>query len=287
MNETLLIVVLILAVLAVTIVLAIFAVRAARRLSRGTFSPALVCAAVAVPAVAVVVLVLVLTGGLWGTTITESYTEPLPMTGELDATPLSRTPAMAEGESCWSAEAAVDSRSLVNLRQWRYAQFVEWCGDGSRIFGTPKNVRSWDTLSPFWDYARYLDVSESTWEDRYFVYSQAEFRFCVVLESLCIDQDYPLLDMTAFGNGTFNVEYHWDWIAGEESTQVLRTSLWEALTMALAGFMGAFPLAALLVVVGYVATRSKTEGLRSVGVGVMAGGITLAGVISVVAFLVA
>ena len=284
MDETLLIVILIVAMLAVTMVLATFAVRAARRLSQGTFSPAVVCVAGAAVAVMIVVVLFM---GSWGTTTTESYTEPLPVTGDFKATPLPRTPGMAEGESCWSAEAAVDSRSVANLRQWRYAQFVEWCGNRSQIVGTPANVRSWDSLSPFWDFSRYLDDSETEWEDRYLVSSQAKFRFCAVLEYFCIVEDYPSLGMTAFGNGTFNVEYHGDWTAAEERTHVVRTSLWGALLAALAGFGGASPLAALLIAGGYVATRSKTEGLRSAGVGLMAGGITLAGVFAVAAFLIA
>ncbi len=283
MNETFLIVVLIIATLAVASVLSILAVRAARRLSQGTFSPVVVWVVLAV----VVLMVLAALFGVTGTTTTESFVEPAPMTGDFRATPLPRTPGMEEGESCWSAEAAIDSRSVVNLRQWRYAQLVEWCGDGSQIVGTPENVRSWDSFSPFWDFARYHDVSEGQWEDRYFAFSQAKFRFCVLLESFCIDEDNPFLDMTAFGNGTFNVENYWDWTVGGDTTQVLRTSLWGALIAALAGLLGASPLALLMIVGGYVATRSKMEGLRSAGVGLMAGGITLAGVFAVAAFLIA
>lgn len=283
MNETLLIVIVLVAILAVATVLAIFSVRAAKRLSQGTSSTAVVWVVVAA---VVAVIVVVALFGVTGTTTTESYTEPLPMTGNFEATPLQRTPGMAEGE-CWSAEAAVDSRSFVNLRQWRYAQLVEWCGNGSQIIGTPENVRSWDTFSPFWDFVRYLHVSDTEWEDRYFAFSQAKFRFCAVAESFCTTQDDPSLSMTAFGNGTFNVEYHGDWAAGEERTLVLRTSVWGALLAALAGFLGALLPSVLLVAGGYVATRSKTEGLRSTGVGLMAGGMTLAGVFAVTAFLIA
>ena len=287
MNETLLIVVLVVAVLLVTTVLATFAVRAASRLSQWTISRAVVWRVVAA-AVAVVVLLVV--AGLFGKTTTttiESYTVPLPTTGDFKATPLPGTPGMAEGDSCWSAEAAVDSRSLVNLRQWRYVQLVEWCGNGSHVLETLESESSWDSLSPFWDFVRHHDVSETEWEDRYLAYSQAEFRFCAVLDSFCISHDYPSLHMTAYANGTFNAEYHGEWTAGNDTTQVLRTSLWGALTAALAGFVGATPLALLLIAVGYVATRSKTEGLRSAGVGVMAGGMILTGVIAVVAFLIA
>ncbi len=283
MNETLLIVILVVAMLAVTTVLSFLAVRAARWLSQGTFLPVAVCGVVVILAMIVVVVLF----GVAGTTITESYTEPAPMTGDSRATPLPRSPGLEEGETCWSAEAAVDSRSVVNLRQWRYVQLVEWCGDGSQIVEILKNERSWDSLSPFWDFERYHDVSETQWDDRYFVFSQAKFRFCAVLESFCILEDNPSLDMTAYANGTFNAEYHWDWIAGEDSTQVLRTSVWGATTAALAGFLGAAPLALLLIAVGYVATRSKTEGLRSLGVGLMAGGIILAGVLPVTALLIA
>ena len=73
----------------------------------------------------------------------------------------------------------------------------------------------------------------------------------------------------------------------EERTQVLRTSLWEALLTAVAGLLGASPLAVLLIVVGYVATRSKMDGLRSEGVGIMAGAMTLAGIFATAAFLIA
>ena len=84
-NATFLIVVLIIAMLAVTTVLAIFAVRAARRLSQWTFPPAVVRVVVAVVAPLVVAVRFILG---WGTTTTESYTEPAPMTGEFkDATP--------------------------------------------------------------------------------------------------------------------------------------------------------------------------------------------------------
>ena len=283
MNETFSIVVLVAAILAVTTVLSILAVRVPRRLSKGTFSPLVVWAVVGVVALMAVVALF----GVTCTTTTESYTEPLPMTGDFTATPLPRAPGMAEGEHCWSAEATVDSRSVVNLRQWRYAQFVEWCGDGTQIVGTPANTRSWDSLSPFWDFARYHYVSDTQWDDRYFVFSQAQFRYCGVLDTFCVIEDNPALGMTAFGNGTFNVEYRGDWAAGEERTQVLRTSALGALTAALAGLMGASPLALFLIVVGYVATRSKMVGLRSAGVGMMAGGITLTGVLTVASFLIA
>ena len=284
MNETFSIVILIIAILAVTTVLSILAVHAAKRLSQRTFSPVVVSVVV----VAVVALMAVVAlFGLTGTTTTESFTEPLPMTGDFEATPLARAPGMAEGEHCWSAEASVDSRSVVNLRQWRYAQFVDWCGDGTQIVDAPGSDRSWDSLSPFWDFAHYHNVSEAQWDDRYLVFSQAKFRFCAVLDSFCIVDDDPSLKMTAFGNGTFNVEYRGDRAAGEETTLVLRTSAWGALTAALAGFMGASPMALFLIVVGYVATRSKTDGLRSAGVGMMAGGIALTGVLTVASFLIA
>ena len=283
MNETFSIVIRIIAILAVTTVLSILAVRASRRLSKGTFSPVVVWVVVAV----VVLMAFVALFGLTGTTTTESYTEPLPMTGDFTATPLPRAPGMAEGEHCWSAEATVDSRSVVNLRQWRYAQFVEWCGDGTQVVGAPANTRSWDTLSPFWDFERYHDVSETQWNDRYFIFSQAKFRYCAVLDTFCVIEDNPALEMTAFGNGTFNVEYHWDWTAGEETTLVLRTSAWGAISAALAGFMGASPMALFLIVVGYVATRWKAVNLRSAGVGMMAGGIILTAVLTVASFLIA
>ena len=284
MNETFLIVIVTVAVLAATTVLVIFSVRAARRLSQWTISRAVVWVAGAVVTLMIVAVLFLF--GVTGTTTIESYTEPLPMTGDFKANPLPRTPGMEEGE-CWSAETAVDSHSVVNIRQWRYAQLVEWCGNGSQVLETLASESSWDSLSPFWDFERYHDVSETTWEDRHLAYSQAQFRFCAVLDSFCILEDNPSLHMSAFGNGTFNVEYQGDWPAGEESTQVLRTSLWEALLAALGGFLGALPLSALLIVVGYVATRSKTEGLRSAGVGLMAGGMTFAGVFPVVAFLIA
>ena len=225
MNETFLIVIVTVAVLAATTVLAIFSVRAARRLSQWTTSRAVVWVAVAVVTLMIVAVLFLF--GVTGTTTIESYVEPLAMTGDFKANPLPRTPGMAEGESCWSAEAAVDSRSVVNLRQWRYAQLVEWCGDGSQFLEVLASERSWDSLSPFWDFARYYDVSETQWEDRYLVFSQAEFSFCAVHESFCIDYDEPSLHMSAFGNGTFNVEYQGDLTAGEDSTQVLRTSVWE------------------------------------------------------------
>ena len=287
MNETLLIVVLVVAALAVTTVLATLAVRAASRLSQWTVSRAALWRVVAAVVVVVALVVVLSLFGLTGTTTTESSVELLPLTGDFTATRLPNSPGLAEGGTCWSAEAAVESRSVVNLRQWRYVQLVEWCGNESQILETLANENSWDSLSPFWDFARYLNVSETTWEDRYLAYSQAEFRFCAVLDSFCISHDYPSLDMTAFANGTFDVDSHGDWPAGGESAQVLRTSLWEALVAALAGFIGAFPFSALLIVIGYVATRLKTEGLHSVGVGLMAAGMTLAGVFAVVAFLVA
>lgn len=285
MDGTLLTVVLVLAALVVTVVLAILSVRSARRLSQGTFSPVVVWVVLAVVALIVGV-------GLFGlavttTTTTESFTEPASMTGDFKATPAPRKPGMVEGENCWSVEAAVDSRSVANFQQWRYAQLVEWCGDGSQIVGAPKSVRSWDSFSPFWDFERYHDDSETQWDDRYFAYSQVKFEFCAVGKYFCILEDNPALKVTSFGNGTYNVGYQEEWAAGEERTQVLRTSLWEALVAALAGLMGASPLAVILMAVGYVATRSKMDGLRSAGVGLMAGAMTLVGVFAVAAFLIA
>ena len=211
---------------------------------------------------------------------------PVPVTGDYQATPLPRSPGMPDGESCWYAEPAVDSRSVVNIPQWRYAQGVEWCGDGSRIVGTPLPMRSLDALDPFWAFERYHDVSEGEWgPERYLVFSQAKFRFCVVLQALCINEENPSLRMAVYGNGTFNVERHGDWTAGEETVEVVRTSVWEALLMALAGVLAVSPLAVGLIAGGFVAMRSKLNGFHTAGVGTLAGGVTLAGIVAGLALL--
>ena len=215
----------------------------------------------------------------------ESYSEPAPVTGDFQATPLPRSPGMAEDESCWYAEPAVDSRSLANIPQWRYAQRVEWCGDGSRIVGTPLETRSLDALAPFWKFERYHQASEGGGVHSYRVFSQAKFKFCAVLKALCIDDDDPSLGMTVFGNGTFNVEYHGEWTAGEETVEVVRTSVLEALLTVLAGVLAVSPLAVGLIVGGFVAMRSKLNGFHSAGVGMLAGGTTLAGIFAGLALL--
>ena len=282
-DETFVTVILILAILAAIPAGVIVAVYAAKRLGPVTFSPA-------VPWVLVALAVLLIGAALLFllpvSFTSESYSEPAPALGDFQATPLPRSPGMADGESCWFAEPAVDSRSVANIPQWRYAQRVEWCGDGSRIVGTPIQERSWDTLAPFWKFVRYHDVSEGEWGvERYRVFSQAKFGFCAVLQALCIDDDDPSLGMTVFGNGTFNVEYKGDWTAGEETVQVLRTSVWEALLMALAGVLAISPLAVGLIAGGFVAMRSKLNGLHSVGTGMLAGGTTLAGIFAGLALL--
>lgn len=282
-DETFVTVILILAILAAIPAGVIVAVYAAKRLSPVTFSPV-------VPWVLVAIVVLMIGAALLFlmpfSTTSESYSELASVTGDFQATPLPRSPDMAEDESCWYAEPAVDSRSVANIPQWRYAQRVEWCGDGSRIVGTPVQDRSLDTLAPFWAFERYLDVSQGEWgEERYVVGSQAKFRFCAVLQALCIGDDDPSLRMTVFGNGTFNVEYHGDWTAGEERVQVVRTSMWEALLMALAGVLAVSPLAAGLIAGGFIAMRSKLDRFHSAGVGMLAGGTTLAGVFAALTFL--
>ena len=282
-DETFVTVILILAILIAIPAGVIVAVYAAKRLGPVTFSPA-------VPWVLVALAVLLIGAALLFllpvSFTSESYSEPAPASGDFQATPLPRSPGMADGESCWFAEPAVDSRSVANIPQWRYAQRVEWCGDGSRIVGTPVQKRSWDTLAPFWTFERYHDVSEGEWGvERYRVFSQAKFRFCAVLQALCIDDDDPSLGMTVFGNGTFNVEYHGDWPAGEEKVHVVRTSVWEAVLMALAGVLAISPLAVGLIAGGFVAMRSKLNGLHSVGTGMLAGGTTLAGIFAGLALL--
>ena len=282
-DATFVTVVLILAILAAVPAGVIVAVYAAKRLSPVTFSPI-------VPWVLVAVVILMIVAALLFLipvrTTSESYSEPAPVTGDFEAALLPRSPDMAENESCWYAEPAVDSRSLVNIPQWRYTQGVEWCGDGSRIVGTPLLMRSLDSLDPFWAFERYHHVSEGEWgPERYIVFSHAKFRFCVVLQALCLDDDDPSLDMTVFGNGTFNVEYHDDWTAGDETIQVVRTSLWEALWMALAGVLAVSPLAIGLIVGGFIAMRSKLQSFHAVGTGMLAGGTTLAAVFVALALL--
>ena len=277
--------ILILAILAAIPAGVIVAVYAAKRLSQVTISPV-------IPWVLVAAVVLLIGAALLFlmpvTYTSESYSEPAPVTGDFQATPIPRSPGLEEEESCWYAEPAVDSRSLVNIPQWRYAQRVEWCGDGSRIVGTPTQKRSWDTLAPFWTFERYHYASEGGGGVYpYHVFSQAKFRLCVVLRALCIDDDDPSLGMTVFGNGTFNVEHHGDWTAGEEMIEVVRTSVWEALFLALAGVLEVSPLAVGLIAGGFVAMRSKLNRFQSVGVGMLAGGTTLAGVFAALAFLLA
>ena len=240
-DETFVTVILILAILAAIPAGVIVAVYAAKRLGPVTISPVIpwVLVAGAVLLIGAALLFLLPVSYRSG-----GSSEPAPVTGDFQATPLPRSPGMAEDESCWYAEPAVDSRSVANIPQWTYVQRVEWCGDGFRIVGTPIHRRSWDTLKPFWSFERFFDVTEGEWgHERYLVFSQAKFRFCAVLQALCIDDDDPSLRMTVFGNGTFNVEYKGDWTAGEETVQVLRTSVWEALLMALAGVLAVSPLA--------------------------------------------
>ena len=91
--------------------------------------------------------------------------------------------------------------------------------------------------------------------------------------------------MTVYGNGTFHVEYHGDWPVGEERVHVVRTSVWEALFMAVASVLAISPLAAGLIVGGFIAMRSKLDHFRSVGTGMLAGGTSLAGVFAALALL--
>ena len=282
-DATFVTVALILAILAAIPAGVIVAVYAAKRLSPVTFSPVVPWALVAVVVLLIGAALLFL---LLGYTTSESYSEPAPVTGDFQAAPLPRSPGMADDESCWYAEPAVDSRSLVNIPQWKYAQRVEWCGDGSQIVDTPFQTRSWDTLAPFWAFERYHDVSEGEWgPERYLVFSQAKFRFCAVLQALCIHGDDPSLEMTAFGNGTFNVQHHDEWTAGEETVEVVRTSFWEALLLALLGVLTVSPLAVGLIAGGFIAMRSKLDNFHSVGVGMLAGGTTLAGIFAALALL--
>lgn len=270
-------VILILAILAAIPAGVIAAVYAAKRLSPVTFSPVvawvLVAAAVLLFGAALLFLLPV-------TYTSEESVEPAPVTGEFQATPFPRSPGMTDDESCWYAEPAVDSRSVVNIRQWRYSQRVEWCADGSRIVGTPLHERSWDTLAPFWNFERYHSVSEGGWgPERYNVFSQAKFRWCAVLKALCIHDDDPSLRMTVFGNGTFNVEYHDEWTAGEETVEVVRTSVLEALLLALFSVIAISPIALGLILGGFVAMRSKLDGFHSVGTGMLVAGTTLTGIV--------
>ena len=282
-DTTFVTVVLIIAVLAAIPAGVILAVYAAKRLSPVTFSPV-------VPWVVVVAAVLLIVAALLFLLpvryTSEGSIEPAPVTGDFQATMLPRSPDMADDESCWYAEPAVDSRSLVNFPQWRLTQFVEWCGDGSQIIGTPLQGRSLDALDPFWAFERYHDVSEGEWgPERYLVVSQAKFRFCVFLQAFCLDDDDPSLEMIVFGNGTFNVQHHDEWTAGEETVEVVRTSFWEALLLALLGVLTVSPLAVGLIAGGFIAMRSKLDNFHSLGVGMLAGGTTLAGIIAGLAFL--
>ena len=276
-------VILVLAILAAIPAGVIAAVYAAKRLSPVTFSPV-------VPWV-LVAIVLLLIGAALLFLLPVTYTSeesivPAPVTGEFQAIPLPRSAGMADDESCWYAEPAVDSRSLANIPQWRYAQRVEWCGDGAKIIGAPVQERSWDTLAPFWGFERYHDVSESGGGVHpYHVFSQAKFGYCAIPGLVCMSEDDPSLSLMVFGNGTFNVEHHGEWTAGDETVEVVRTSVWEALLMALAGVLAVSPLAVGLIVGGFVAMRSKLEGFRSAGVGMLAGGATLAGVLAALALL--
>ena len=282
-DETFVTVILILAILAAIPAGVIVAVYAAKRLGPVTISPIIpwVLVALAVLLIGAALLFLLPVSYRSG-----GSSEPAPVTGDFQATPLPRSPGMAEDESCWYAEPAVDSRSVANIPQWTYVQRVEWCGDGSRIVGTPVHRRSSDTFAPFWTFERFFDVSEGEGSpERYHVFSQVKFRFCAVPQVLCINEDNPSLRMAVYGNGTFNVERHGDWTAGEETVEVVRTSVWEALFLALAGVLIVSPLAAGLVAGGFVAMRSKLNGFHSAGVGMLAGGTTLAGIFAGLALL--
>ena len=282
-DEIFVMVILILAILAAIPAGVIAAVYAAKRLSRATVPPVVLWALVAVW---VLILVAALLFFMPFTTTHESYSEPAPTTGDYQATPLPRSSGMADDESCWYAEPAIDARSLVNIPQWRYVQRVEWCGDGSRIVGTPVHRRSWDTLAPFWTFERHRDVSEGEWgSERYLVFSQAKFRFCTIPQVLCLNEENPSLGMAVYGNGTFYTERDGRWMAEKKTVEVVRTSVWEALLMALAGMLAASPLAVGLIVGGFVAIRSKLDGVRSVGVGMLAGGTTLMGIVAAIALL--
>ena len=130
-------------------------------------------------------------------------------TGDFRGTPVPKAHGMGEDDSCWYAEQVVTSRSVVNIPQWSFHQRVDWCGDGTRIVGDPEQAVSWDTHLPLWTFEGYLDVSESqSGTDRYFAYSQAKFRFCTIPLAVCVTHDYPWIDMTVFGNGTFSVEVY-------------------------------------------------------------------------------
>ena len=263
----------------------IVAIYAAKHLSPKPFSPVVLRVLVAVVALMVVGALLFL---LLMPITSLSIHVPIPTTGDHQATPLPRSSGMADDESCWYAEPAVDSRSLVNIPQWRYVQRVEWCGDGSRIVGAPVHRRSWDTLAPFWTFERHRDVSEGEWgPERYHVFSQAKFMFCTIPQVLCLNEENPSLGMAVYGNGTFYAERDGRWTGEKKTVEVVRTSVWEALLMALAGMLAASPLAAGLIVGGFVAIRSKLDVVRSVGVGMLAGGTTLMGIVAAIALLFA
>ena len=128
-------------------------------------------------------------------------------TGDFHGTPLPKASSMGDEVSCWSAERAGTSRSVVSIPKWSFHQRIDWCGDGTRIAGDPVQEVSWNTYLPFWTFEGYHDVSEGQWGvDRYSAHSGVKLRFCTIPLVLCVAHDYPEIDMTVFANGTFDFE---------------------------------------------------------------------------------
>lgn len=103
---------------------------------------------------------------------------------------------------CWSWKWQRDGRNALGALLWSYFQQIDWCGNGSVITSTPQRTRWGEVYVPFWSWAH---IGNQIWggvnQPNYRAWTQGEFKLCLSPDIGCVQNSYPWIDMTAWGDG--------------------------------------------------------------------------------------
>lgn len=103
---------------------------------------------------------------------------------------------------CWTWRWQRDGKNAFGAVLWSYFQQINWCGNGSIITSTPQRTRWGETYAPFWSW---VHIGNQTWggvnQNSYRAWTQGEFKLCLSPNVGCVQNTYPWLDMTAWGDG--------------------------------------------------------------------------------------
>jgi len=138
-------------------------------------------------------------------TITSSSTQALPaQVATLGGANIDAAAAL----TCWTVANEVDygpSWAIIMT----YRQTVGWCGNGSKISGTPgQQIAAKVTTTgqvTFWVFDSVIDKEMTQYYAgwAYQAYTEGHFHQCPIVQFACFDDKYPQLWMNVYANGTY------------------------------------------------------------------------------------